>query len=421
MAAPVAAAISAAVAAAALLAPSAPASAAASLTQVPYAVDSSNQAGWWSPLDTYRGNGEYAYLAFNEPGSVADRHRVAVARRDPSGSWTRLPAMRGTSQPEFPDDIGHNQPSLARDGSGRFHVFAAMHNDTWRYFRSDVPGGAPQDRSTELPDQGALVTYPVLATSPDGDVYLLVRIAESDTRSGRLYRWDDAAARWSRVAVVAREANRSVYPDDLQFDSAGNLHILFEWSLWPSAAFRHELSYLRYRPSDGVFTDRRGVVKSVPVSTATADVIQPLETGERYEGNDSTGPAVQSAKLTLDGTSPKVAYRYRSASSGGNFHIRYAWVNSAGNWSRETVYSAGQTRAAVDITWHPTEGKRVYYVRSSGSDRVFMATKPGSSWNQSSVAPGRPIERLAVDRNASGQDVLYLMDVVNRRLFYGTT
>ncbi|MCJ8010208.1 hypothetical protein MUG84_00445 [Paenibacillus sp. KQZ6P-2] len=28
-------------------------SAAAALTEVPYAMDSSNQAGWWTPLETY--------------------------------------------------------------------------------------------------------------------------------------------------------------------------------------------------------------------------------------------------------------------------------------------------------------------------------------------------------------------------------
>ncbi len=393
-----------------LLGPAAPAAAAATVTLVPYPMDASNQAAWWTPLETYVGGNRYAYLAFNEPGSTAGTHRVAIARRDGSGAFTRIPVLNGTAQAEYADDIGHNQPSMARDGNGRFHVFASMHNNTWRYFRSDTPGGAPQNHSPDLPDQGIGVTYPVLTTAPNGDVYLIARLDGSGSRSGRLYRWNNAASTWTRVAVFAQSANRAVYPDDLRFDSAGDLHILWEWGLYPATAFRHQLSYLRYRPSTGAFSS------AVPVSTSTADIIQPLETGEAYEGNTSTKPAVQSAKLALDGTSPKVVYRYRSASI---FQVRYAYVTAAGTWGRQTVYGATQTRAALGITWHPTEGKRIYYARETGTDRVFVATESGGAWTSASVAPGLPIDRLAVERDTGGTDVLYLADTANGRLYHG--
>jgi hypothetical protein len=385
-----------------LLASATPATAAATVTLVPYAMDSSNQAAWWTPLETYVGGNQYAYLAFNEPGSSAGTHRVAIARRDGSGAWSRIPVMNGPAQAEYVDDVGHNQPSMARDGSGRFHVFASMHNNAWRYFRSDTPGGAPQNHAADLPDQGIGVTYPVLTTAPNGDVYLIARLdgASSAGRSGRLYRWNNAASTWTRVAVFAQSPNRAVYPDDLRFDSAGDLHILWEWGLYPATAFRHQLSHLRYRPSTGAFS--------------ATGVVQPLESGEVYEGNDSTGPAVQSAKLILDGTSPKVAYRYRSAV---NFEVRYAYITSAGTWGRQTVYSATQTRAALGITWHPTEGKRIYYARETGG--AFMATESGGVWASAAVSPGLPIDRLAVERDATGTDVLYFADTANGRLYYG--
>jgi len=133
-----------------------------------------------------------------------------------------------------------------------------------------------------------------------------------------------------------------------------------------------------------------------------------------YEGNDSTGPAVQSAKLTLDGTAPKIAYRYRSAV---NFEVRYAYVTAAGTWGRQTVYDATQTRAALGVTWHPTEGKRIYYARVSGG--AFVATESGGAWTSAAVTPGLPIDRLAVERDATGTDVLYLADTANGRLYYG--
>ncbi|MEV1142606.1 BNR-4 repeat-containing protein [Micromonospora sp. NPDC049799] len=393
----------------------------AAVTLVPYPIDSSNQAAWWTPVETYVGAQQYTYFAFNEPGTTAGTHRVAIGRRDGSGSWTRLPLMNGSTRAEYADDIGHNQPSMARDGSGRFHVFASMHNDTWRYFRSDSPGGVPQNRSGEMPDQGIGVTYPVLTSAPNGDVYLFARLdgSSSGGRTGRLYRWNDAASTWSRVAVVAASANRAVYPDDLRFDSAGDLHLLWEWSLYPSAAFRHQLSYLKYRPGSGTFVDRTGATRTVPVSTSTADVVQPVEAGEVYEGNESTGPAVQSAKLTLDGTSPKITYRYRSLASGPVFTVRYAYVGGSGAWTRQTVWAAEQTRAALGITWHPTEGKRIYFARTAGADRVLVATEDGGTWTTAPVAPGLPIDRLAVEPNAAGTDVLYLADTTNGRLYHG--
>lgn len=393
------------------VAPATQASAAATLTLVPYGIDSSNQAGWWSPLETYVGGSAYAYLAFNEPAATAGNHKVAIARRDGSGNWTKLPVMNGAVQAEYADDIGHNQPSIARDGSGRFHVLASMHNNTWRYFRSDVTGGNPQYHGSDMPDFGVLVTYPVVTTAPNGDVYLIARINGASSKRGTLYRWNNAASTWSIIQPFADSPNRSVYPDDLQFDSAGNLHILWEWSIYPSSGFRHELSYLKYSPATGTFSDHTGAAVTVPVSTATADIIQPLTGAEVYGTSDAI--AVQSAKLTLDGTSPKVAYRYRTAAT---FAVYYAWISS-GSWSREIVYNAGETSAAIDITWHPVDSKRIYFAASTGV--AYAATKPAASWTLTDVAPGIPVSRLAVERDATGTDILYLVDLSNLRLYYG--
>ncbi|MFC5184609.1 BNR-4 repeat-containing protein [Actinomadura harenae] len=380
-------------------------------TQVPYAMDSANAAGWWTPLATYKGAGEYTYMAFNEPGATEATHRVAIARRDPSGAWTRLPLMNGSAQAEYADDIGHNAPSMARDGSGRFHVFASMHNVKWQYYRSDTVGGTPTNHSADLPDPNGLFTYPVVATAPNGDLYLAARMDGGTFRSGRLYRWDDAASTWSTVGTFASTDNRSVYPDDLQIDASGNVHLLFEWALAPASAYRHQPSYLKYSPSTGKFSDHTGAAVTTPVGTATADVIQPLSAGEDYRPDATeTGPVVQSAKLALDGTTPRVAYRYRTPTSGDLYNVRYA-APSGADWTRSTIYSATQTRAALGITAPAT----IYYVTESGTDRVFAATpsSPGVS-----VAPGLPIQRLAVTRDADGEDALYLADPAGLKLYF---
>ncbi|MCX5143495.1 MULTISPECIES: BNR-4 repeat-containing protein [unclassified Streptomyces] len=398
------------------------AAAAATVTEkVPYAMDSSNQAAWWTPVATYKGRGQYTYFAFNEPGATAATHRPAIARRDPDGVWSRLPLL-GTNgqQAEFPDDNGHNQSSVARDGSGRLHVFSSMHANAWRYFRTEAPGGDVTDHAAELPDQGQAITYPVVTTAPNGDLYLAARVgAGSDQRPGKLYRWDNAAARWSVVATFAGALNRSVYPDDLAVDAAGRVHLLYEWAKAPATAFRHQLSYLRYDPSTGAFADSTGAAVTTPVTPATSDVIQDLTAGEEWSiDNTYPGPAVQSAKLALDGSAPKVAYRYRSADSGGDFRVYYA-SSSGGAWSRQTVYSAGQTTAALGITWDGADAGRVYYVTGSGTDRVFAATASGGTWSAQSAAPGISADRLAVRRDSDGHDVLYLPDTAHNALYYG--
>ncbi|CAM4492903.1 hypothetical protein FHS16_005356 [Paenibacillus endophyticus] len=397
--------------------------AAASLTEVPYTIDSSNQAGWWTPLETYGTGLEYAYMAYNAPGSTEGTHKVYIARRDGAGAWSNIPVMNGSAVAEYNDDVGHNQPSIARDGSGRFHVFASMHNDSWRYFRSDTVGGAPQNHSADMPTSASFKgTYPVLATAPNGDVYLLIRSGDDSAgyRSGRLFRWNNAASAWSQAAVVGTHAGRSFYPNDLVFDANGDLHILFEWSAFVSSALRHELSYIKYRPSNGSFYKADGSVVSVPVSLATADIVQPLALTEAYvqNGGDPGGPGVQSAKLAVDSAgSPKIVYRYREEGS-TNFSIKYASFVS-GSWSLQTVYDLTQTRAAIDITWTGSV-PRVYYTKYSGTDRAYMAVPSGSAgWSLTSIASGKPIERLSVERNANGTDILYLVEVANRKLYYG--
>ncbi|MFI1249227.1 BNR-4 repeat-containing protein [Streptomyces anulatus] len=398
------------------------AAAATTVTEkVPYAMDSSNQAAWWTPVATYKGRGQYTYFAFNEPGSTAATHRPAIARRDPDGAWSLLPLVnRDGQRAEFPDDNGHNQPSVARDGSGRLHVFASMHANAWRYYRTEAPGAAVTDHAAELPDQGVGITYPIVTTAPNGDLYLAARVGSgSDQRPGKLYRWSNADSRWSVVATFASALNRSVYPDDITVDASGRVHLLYEWGKAPATAFRHQLSYLTYDPSAGAFADSTGATVTAPVTPTTSDVVQDLTAGEEWS-NDNTypGPSVQSAKLTLDGTTPKIAYRYRSADSGGHFRVYYAYP-SGGDWVRKTVYAGGQTAAALGITWDETDTKRIYYVTASGTDRVFAATQSADgAWTARSAAPGVSADRLAVRRDSDGRDVLYLPDTARNSLYY---
>jgi BNR repeat-containing family member len=386
---------------------------------VPYRMDASNQAGWWHPMDT---RGATTYVAYNGWGSSRhgghdDTHRVYVSRRDRAGRWSRGCLLRRVSPTRscavYPDDVGHNQPTLIVDGDGYIHVFASMHHNNWRYFRSSRPGDPTTmvERSAQMPDQGGRYTYPTATRTPNGDVYVGIRSG----RSGVLHRWNDAADQWSRVATFAAEADYAVYPDDLVSDSAGNVHIAWEWAYGSANGLRHLGSYMRYEPRTRRFFDAADRRVTVPAGLDSSTVYQPLEGAERStdRGSPADPPGLQTAKLALDPDTgrPVVAYRFRPR-WGGLFEVRLAeWRGSeAGGWVRKTVYGGPHnTYAAVDVT-RRAGVTRVYYAKSGVLNRgqAAVATRGAAgTWTETPLATGMPVERLSVV-NAGGVDHLYL-------------
>jgi BNR repeat-containing family member len=387
--------------------------------QVPYRMDASNQAGWWSPIEERNGS---VYVAYNAWGSSAGNHTVYVARRDPSGAWTRGCLRVGGGCAVYVDDIGHNQPSLSVDGDGYIHVFASMHHNNWRYFRSASPGDPTNmvDRSAEMPDQGGQYTYPNTTSAPNGDVYVIIRAYPN----GGFYRWDNATDTWSRVATFAAHPNYVVYPDDVESDASGNLHLAWEWAHGGPNGLRHLGSYMRYEPATGQFFDAAGAPLAVPVGIDSTAVYQPLEPGESSTSvGGPTNPAgFQSAKLTVDPATgyPIAAFRLRPT-DGGNFQVRLAqWDGTA--WQRQVVYAGRYTTyAAIDVTLH--QGRpRVYYAKTAvpNGDQAFVSVRqPDGRWVEDPpLLPGIPIERLAVDQSgARTTDHVYLSAPTQEKLY----
>lgn len=385
---------------------------------VPYPMDTSNQAGWWHPLAEFDGS---TYAVFNAPAESENRHQVHVARRDASGEWTTgcLQTSSGACV-EYGDDIGHNQPSLAIDGDGYLHAFVSMHNDGWRYYRSDLPESVTTmvDHAADLPDQEGGVTYPVTATAPrSGDVYLMARVNMPGVgHTGRLYRWSADDRTWQREAVFTPghvESGYVPYPDDLEVDDRGHVHILWEWARGSTSNLRYYGSYLRYRPTDGRFVGIDGDDVDVPVTPSDEEVV--------YEPGAGV---VQSARLTLANHTPNlagIAYRYRPPDDAG-FEVRWAaWDGE--QWMRETVDAGGfNSYPAIAVTHHRAVA-RVYYIKHPACDpeqgtrgTVFVAEKrvgpgagsSGADWQPRLLGGAPGTERLAALTRADGTDVLYL-------------
>jgi hypothetical protein len=396
---------------------------AAPLEVVPRPIDSSNQAGWWTPTDLA---GDTELIAFNEHlpvdalGPAATEHTVVLGVRVAGGAWTFgcIPSgEEGGGCATFADDCGHRQPSVAIDGAGHLHAFVGMHNSPWRYYRSTVPGDPRTmvDRSAELPDPSGLVTYPVLARTPDGDVYLAARVREVGSPvNGRLYRWDVATGSWSRVAVFASQSRFWVYPDDLEVDDLGGVHVVWQWSYGGAGGLRHLGSHLRYDPSTGVFSNAQGVPVPVPATTSSPVAYQPLARGESATARLGTAVGIQSAKVAVvpGTTTPMIVYRFREV-DGGPFQVRRARPTGSG-WSRDLIYGgAYDTFAAIDIT-HNVDSVRVYYVKRNTKtiDQAHMAEKGlTGGFVEHSIAPGRTVERLSVVMDESGTDRAYLVDL----------
>jgi hypothetical protein len=379
---------------------------------VPYDVDSSNQAGWWTPLDEAGGN---TYMAYNAPGSSSGNHRVYVARRSSTGTWSTGCMQDGSGNcVTYVDDLGHNQPSIAVDGDGFIHAFVSMHNDTWRYYRSNSANSVAgfTNRASELPDAGNLFTYPAIRRAPNGDLYLIIRGRPTGggSGSGRLYRWNNSANSWSKIANFAAESGYTVYPEDLQFDTSGNVHIIYSWVQGGSSALRHQGSYMRYSPSNNTFYNVKGNALSVPVTRAADTVFQPLEGTEAWEISslDSGQPAIQTAKLAVYGSgTPTIAYRYREVQNGFFKVKRVRWVNNG--WSKETVYGGSyDTYAALGIT-HNGTNVRIYYAKkvSSGVTHLHVSEKSTGSWVETSLLGTMPIQRIGVIMRSSGTDAIY--------------
>lgn len=378
------------------------------LTEIPYPLDSSNRAGWWSPIVASAGNVD---MAFSGKGMTEGFHTIQVAHRNGLNQWSLTPVYEdvyGTIA-EYPNDPGHRQSSIAMDGSGRLHLFGSMHTSPWNYYRNDGSGGSFLNHSTEMPDQHTTFTYPVAATAPNGDLYLIVRADEymngvDPKREGKLYRWDNANADWSVVGAFAGETDRAVYPQDIQIDAAGNVHILYEWSPYPSGALRHQLSYIKYVPSTGAWVDHAGTTMTVPVNVSGSDAIVPFAAGEAWGGDSYTGPATQTAKMAIHDGGIDVVYRHRDT-DGGVFKVKAAHSESGSSWATEDVFTSASTSASVAIS--VSEGQaRLYYARAGNA---YMAYKTaGGAYTSVQLTSDRSISHLAVTQT-DGVDYLYLV------------
>lgn len=390
--------------------------------QLPYPVDSSNTAGWWRPLDVV---GDTTYFAFNAPASVSSRHEVHLAARDGAGQWIEGCVRTSSEGPcaDFADDNGHNQPSIVIDGDGTIHAFVSMHNEQWNYFSSTVAGDVTSlvDTTSAMPDLDVDITYPITARGPDGDAWVLVRTGtDADgAREGVLYHYDLDVGRWERETTIAAAKGYAFYPDDLEVDKSGRVHVLWEWGPFPADPARHLGSYAVYNPRSGTLSDVSGAGIAGPVTPHTDGSVIWRDFVED-ESIGSYTPALQTAKLALNGLRLSgIVYRFVEEDA-TSYDVHYAsWTD--GSWGSEPLIDTSElgadvaTSAGIDVTYSGAT-TRVYAVITAQvcgelrSQVVEIEKKPGTrAWTYITIGEQRTGEqRLRSETTKNGTDVLYM-------------
>lgn len=379
---------------------------------VPYPISANNRAAWWTPIDVWNG---YEFYAYTADCGTAGYHQVEVARRDPSGGWTRgICRNADGSIPIFVNDSGHAQASCKVAGDGTVFVFSSMHTDPWRVFASRVPGDVSSlyDYADQMPDQAPDrpdpvnptmgFTYPVLDRDGQGNVYVWARRRNPspwDTDlPGRVYKYDLTTKRFSLWFTVVSVVNSSTYTDEMIIDKLGRAHFVWENGPPNAGEYRHEPSYVYYDPATLLTKAIDGQTVVAPVRktepTSVPIIFEPMITGEAYYGNSSpsadTTPAVQICKgcLAADKTSFGMAvYRRRITTVTNAWDIKAAeWV--AGAWVQQVVAQAAggfDANAALSVTNINGEYRLYFSVANAGKSVLVMARRAASEAAGSTV------------------------------------
>lgn len=392
-----------------------------SVEDLPFRVDASNQAGWWNPIDEVDG---VTYFAYNAPGPTPSTHEVHLASRAADGTWNDgcLRDVAGACA-RFADDNGHNQPSIVVDGEGVIHAFVSMHHEQWNYFRSEASGDVTSlvDATGEMPDQAATITYPITAHGADGDAWLLVRSGADAQRrrDGVLYHYDPAVGVWTKESTIAAAVGYSFYPDDLEVDGDGRVHVLWEWGPWPADPARHLGSYAVYDPSTGGIEDVTGAPIAGPVTPASGGAVIWRDFGADEDISSYT-PALQTAKMALRGDHlAGITYRFVEKDATAYDVLHASWADDA--WTSEMLVDTSElgagtaTSATIDMTVHGAK-TRVYaavttQVCGELRSQVVKIEQVigGEGWTYEPVGEARSgQQRLRATTTDAGDDLLYL-------------
>jgi hypothetical protein len=221
----------------------------------------------------------------------------------------------------------------------------------------------------------------------------------------------------TRAAAFAYNPGLWVYPDDVQVDPSGRVHIAFEWVKKYVNWFPHIGAYATYDPATGRFANAAGQGLAAPLTVNSPAVYQSWSSS--FDPNAKfNGLGVQAAKLVVDPATgrPQIVYRYTPRYGQHLAVLRTRWDGVA--WRPTTVYAGRyDTFPTVDVTLSGGS-LRIYYtkVNTTGGPAAFVAWPlDGGGYDERTLVSAHPgIQRLSVIALADGRDILYLSAPVDR-------
>ena len=234
------------------------------------------------------------YLAY------IDEDLRTLVRKRPLGTantWQSATILENTT-----DEESHRKPAIGMDRNGYIHIVYDMHGSPWKYKVSKNPRdisewvdySASQSTGTTDKIPGRQITYPFMAQSPSGDLWMSFRectdCGNSDFFkrgwSSGLVKYNVDTQRWERPGTTVFAQGETYRPQYLRawFDFSGKMHLGWIWGLQYTAEegsvpFFQDPTYPSYAQSDdggSTFRYANGQAFSLPLTFETSEnVISP--------------------------------------------------------------------------------------------------------------------------------------------------
>jgi hypothetical protein len=206
-----------------------------------------------------------------------------AARPLPDGAW-RSHAL----DVDIGRRDGHWAPALGTGPAGHLFVSYNTRNSPIRWRRSESPG----DPSSFGPETVGMTghdeesaCYPEFTRLRDGTLLFGYRDGMSGDGDWHLNRWDPEASAWRPQCrpVTAGEGARNAYHWNLVQSDDGRLHYFFCWRNNDLPGVGNEnLCYARSADGGETWERSDGTTYDLPIRKATAEVVDPVETGRNF-------------------------------------------------------------------------------------------------------------------------------------------
>jgi len=267
-------------------------------------------------------HGQLQFAGYYSPHGTV----VIASRPLDGGPWSvHDPGWRGNVRD------AHNGVCLGISTDGILHVCYDMHVDPLRYRRSSRPLD-PASFGEEIPMTGereSRVTYPQFVNLDDGTLLFFYRDGKSGSGDLCINRYDVPAAKWTPLQhpLISGAGTHNAYWMRPAVGSDGSLQLAFCWRRTPDASTNSRVCYAGSRDGGRTWHDSEGRPYDLPITPATAEVVDPVPEQHNLSNQDSS-EADSLGRL-------HAVYRKNDADGVTQYH--HLWLDG-GRW-RTTVAS----------------------------------------------------------------------------------